>query len=53
MNDVLKTAMSNLKMGTAVGPTSTPLNLFEFLAANQRFQDREHSSDFIFGRKTY
>ena len=53
MNDVLNTAMSNLKMGTAVGPTSPPLNLPEFLLANQRFQTNEHSSDFIFGRKTY
>ena len=53
MDDVLNKAMTNLKVGTAVGPSSPPLNLPEFLAANLRFQTNEHSSDFIFGRKTY
>jgi len=50
----LRTAIQNLKLMTAWGPTiGPPLNLAEFEAAFSRFDANEHSSDFIFGKKTY
>lgn len=48
----LRTAVQNLKLMTAWGPTiGPPLNLAEFEAAFARFEANEHSSDFIFGKK--
>lgn len=50
----LRTAVRNLKLMTAWGPTiGQPLNLAEFEAVFARFDADEHSSDFIFGKKTY
>ncbi|MGH8034305.1 MAG: hypothetical protein ACREO9_03695, partial [Lysobacterales bacterium] len=43
----------NFSVGTAMGPSSPPLNQVDFQDLNTRFQNNEHGSDFILGKKTY
>lgn len=46
-------ALAQMQVGTAVGPSSPPLNIAAFQLQFNRFASDEHSSDFVFTRKSY
>jgi hypothetical protein len=46
-------ALATMQVGTAVGPSSPPLNIAQFQVQFDRFAADEHSSDFVFVRKAH
>jgi hypothetical protein len=52
MADIMQ-ALTAMTVMTPFGPSSPPINLAQFQTAFNRFVADEHSSDFIFGKKTY